>query len=55
VTGSHADSGFGFNVGVGLDFQIDHGTSLFVDARYHHAYMPGVDMDLIPISFGFRW
>jgi opacity protein-like surface antigen len=55
VTGSHADSGFGFNVGFGVDFQIDHGTALFAEARYHHAYMPGVDMDLIPISFGFRW
>jgi len=55
ITGSRSDSGFGFNVGLGVDIQIDSGASLFVDARYHHAYMEGVDMDIIPISFGVRW
>jgi opacity protein-like surface antigen len=55
VTGSHADTGFGFNVGVGFDLKIDSGASLYVDARWHHAYMPGVNMDVIPISFGVRW
>jgi hypothetical protein len=34
---------------------MDGGLSMFVDARYHHAYMPGVDMDMIPIMFGLRW
>jgi len=55
VTGERSDSGFGFNVGLGIDMSIEGGASLFVDARYHHAAMPGVDMDIIPITFGVRW
>jgi opacity protein-like surface antigen len=55
ITGKRSDNGFGFNVGIGVDIQMDAGLSMFVDARYHHAYMPGVDMDIIPIMFGLRW
>ncbi|HET9952031.1 MAG TPA: outer membrane beta-barrel protein [Candidatus Eisenbacteria bacterium] len=55
ITGNREASGFGFNVGFGFDTQIDSGASLFLDVRYHHAYLDGVDVTLIPIMAGVRW
>ena len=55
VTGSRATSGFGYNVGAGLDFGIESGAALFIEARWHHADLDGVAMDVIPVSFGIRW
>jgi len=55
ISGQRSDSGAGFNVGLGLDLSIDSGASLFVDARYHRAYLDGVDVQMIPIMFGVRW
>jgi len=54
ITGQRASSGFGFNVGGGVAFEIE-GASLFLDARYHMAFMEGVNMQLIPIMAGVRW
>jgi hypothetical protein len=54
VTGQHTSSGFGFNVGGGIDFDIE-GASLFLDARYHMAFMDGVNMQIVPIMAGVRW
>jgi len=55
ITGSRETSGFGFNVGGGFDTQIDSGASLFIDIRYHQAFLDGVDVTLIPIMAGIRW
>jgi hypothetical protein len=55
VTGQHAASGVGFNVGLGVDLQIEGGASLFLDVRYHRAYLDGVDVTLVPVMAGVRW
>jgi len=55
VTGQHTSTGFGFNVGGGIDLAMEGGASLFLEARYHMAFMNGVDMQLIPIMAGVRW
>lgn len=55
VTGSREDSGFGFNVGLGLDMEIENGAALFVDVRYHQANLDGLNMTLIPVMAGIRW
>ncbi len=55
ITGQREAYGFGFNVGVGLDMEIDSGASLFIDARYHQAFTDGVDVVLVPIMAGIRW
>jgi opacity protein-like surface antigen len=55
ITGKRETSGLGFNVGIGLDAEIDNGASLFLDLRYHHALLDGVDVTLVPIVAGIRW
>jgi hypothetical protein len=55
ITGSRETSGFGYNVGFGFDTQIDSGASLFIDVRYHQAFLDGSDVTLIPIQAGIRW
>ena len=55
VIGSREASGFGFNVGGGIDFAIENDAFLFVEARYHYAKLDGVDLTMVPIMFGVRW
>jgi hypothetical protein len=55
ITGNRETYGFGWNVGVGLDMEIESGASLFLEARYHMSTMDGVDMTLIPVMAGVRW
>jgi len=55
ITGQHTSSGFGFNVGAGIDLGIEGGASLFLDARYHMAFMDGINMQIVPIMAGVRW
>jgi opacity protein-like surface antigen len=55
IVGQRADAGFGFNVGFGVDFEIENGASLFLETRYHHAFLDGVDMQVVPIMAGVRW
>lgn len=55
IVGQRSDSGLGFNVGAGVDFAIEGGTALFIEARYHHAFLDGVDMQIVPVMAGVRW
>ena len=55
VVGRRTASAFGFNVGLGVDFGMEGGSSMFIEARYHHAFMDGVAMQLIPVMAGLRW
>ena len=55
ILGSDSQGGFGANVGFGLNIKIDGGAVLFAEARYQHAWLEGVDIDAIPVSFGVRW
>lgn len=55
IVGEHSASAFGLNVGLGVDFEIEGGGSLFIEARYHHAFMKGVEMQLVPVQAGVRW
>jgi len=42
-------------VGAGIDFEIDSGASLFLESRYEHAFLDGVEMQIVPIMAGVRW
>ena len=55
IVGQRTDAGLGFNAGFGLDFGIEGSTSLFLDVRYHHAFLDGVDMQVVPVMAGVRW
>jgi opacity protein-like surface antigen len=44
----------GLNVGAGLTCNLGWGTKFFVEARYHHLFTAG-GVDLVPVTFGFRW
>jgi len=55
VAGSRETSGFGWNVGMGVDMEIDSGASLFIDVRYHEANVNGARLQMVPILFGVRW
>lgn len=55
IIGQHTSAGFGLNFGAGVDFGIEGGATLFFDARYHYAFMDGINMQIIPVMAGFRW
>ena len=55
IAGSRAQSALGYNFGFGIDLKIENGASLFADVRYHYAPMDGVDMQLVPVTFGIRF
>ena len=55
ITGNREAYGFGWNVGAGLDLEIDSGASLFIEARFHQSVMDGVNLQLIPVQAGVRW
>jgi len=55
IVGEHAGDGWGYNVGFGVDLAIEGGASLFIEARYHQAFLPGVDLQIVPVSAGIRW
>lgn len=55
IVGSRADVGLGFNVGIGFDFPIESNGVLFVEARYHRAFLPGVEPQIVPVMAGLRW
>jgi len=55
LSGQRSTAGMGFNVGGGIDLPIEGGASIFIDVRYHMAFLDGVDMQLVPIMAGLRW
>jgi len=55
ISGERETSTIGYNVGAGIDFEIEGGASLYIDVRYHYAPMDGTDMQVIPVTFGVRW
>jgi opacity protein-like surface antigen len=55
IVGQRDNAGFGLTVGAGIDFEIDSGASLFLESRYEHAFLDGVEMQVVPIMAGVRW
>ena len=49
------NTGFGINFGGGATWEMFQGFKGYVEARYHHAFTDGTDIQLVPISVGIRW
>lgn len=45
----------GVNLGVGMTWNIAHGTKFFSEVRYHCLFTNGTATQILPITFGLRW
>ena len=55
IVASESTTEFGWNVGVGISFEVGLGNELFLEARYHQIDLDRAKTEFIPISFGYRW
>jgi hypothetical protein len=57
VVSSNSTLKAGFNGGAGFNFRLgERRVKLFAEARYHRMFTTrGADIELIPVTFGFRW
>jgi opacity protein-like surface antigen len=55
VVASNSSTHFGWNAGLGVDFKLQSGKSLFVEARYTWIDTPHPTIEYIPIVFGVRF
>lgn len=46
---------FGANGGAGFEFGFGRRSAFFVEARYHRIFMPDTDIDILPVTAGFRF
>jgi len=49
------DPALGFNIGTGVTFPFEDRFKLYLEVRYHHAYNRVIPMQMLPLTFGFRW
>jgi hypothetical protein len=45
---------FGWNAGVGLEFELPYGRSWFIEARYHRI-STDTPIESVPIEIGYRF
>ena len=55
VLGSVTELEFGLTGGLGLTFDVGKGSSLYIEGRYHHVFVTGDDVQVVPLAFGLRW
>jgi opacity protein-like surface antigen len=46
---------FGWNAGLGITFDLDSGSQIFVEARYKTTQTDREDTEYVPVVVGFRW
>ena len=55
VLASRSADAFGGNIGGGLTFRISGSMKFYTEVRYHHAGYHIGSIDVLPLTFGFRW
>jgi len=56
VLKSGSTDGVGINVGAGLTYRFKESHAKFyTELRYHYAWHTGVNTQVLPLTFGFRW
>ena len=55
INGSASTTEFSYNAGLGIDFKLNSGVKLYLEATYHSANTELSSTDYIPIVFGVRF
>ena len=55
IKGRETTEEFSYNAGIGIDFELSSGTTLYLEASYHSADTDRASTDFIPIVFGVRF
>jgi opacity protein-like surface antigen len=46
---------FGYNAGIGINFELASGSQVYVEAKYHAIQTDNRTTEYIPVQVGFRW
>ncbi|HXV75960.1 MAG TPA: outer membrane beta-barrel protein [Candidatus Polarisedimenticolaceae bacterium] len=55
IIDSESETNFGYNLGVGLTFELGLGSQIYLEAKYHRVERDREPTDYIPIVIGYRW
>jgi opacity protein-like surface antigen len=55
IIAERKDDTGGINLGLGLTFDVTSGVQLYVESRYHYILIHGPDIQLLPVTAGFRF
>jgi opacity protein-like surface antigen len=55
IIAERKDDTGGVNVGMGLTFDLWRDVQFYLETRYHHILIHGSDIDLLPLTAGFRF
>jgi len=55
IEGSESSTNFGYNVGIGVNFEMGSGSQLFLEAKYHRIETDREATEYIPVVIGYRW
>ena len=55
IRGSESTTEFGYNLGLGLTFEMGSGSQLYLEAKYHRIETDPVATEYVPLVVGYRW
>ena len=55
IVGSKDTTEFAWNAGIGVDFELGGGSTLYLEAKYHAAETDRASTAFIPFVIGYRW
>ncbi len=55
VVGKRDTTEFAWNAGIGIDFELSGGSTLYVETKFHSAETDRAATEVIPIVIGYRW
>ena len=55
IVAKESSTDFGWNTGVGLTFNLNSGSQIFVEATYRATKIGGKDVTYVPVIVGYKW
>ncbi len=55
IAGEKDTTEFAWNAGLGVDFELNGGSKVYIEAKYHSAETDRASTEVIPIVIGYRW